>query len=255
MRQTGCMTCFLILTVQIVCDTLDPDSWPAKLGNYPERLQIMNEQMNGSTPGIFIAIEGIDGSGKSTQAKRLASRLVAHGIRCYETREPTDSPIGSLIRQMLTGRIVADNRVIASLFIADRIDHLLNKTDGILDTIHKGVSVITDRYYFSSYAYNGVDIDMDWVIRGNAISAGILRPTLTVFLDIPVNTALERINRERFYTELFETEERLLAVRSKYFEAFEKLKDVENVAVVDADADVDVVGERVWETVSGLFGI
>lgn len=93
------------------------------------------------------------------------------------------------------GRIPADNKVIASLFIADRVDHLLNSTDGICQKIDSGVSVITDRYYFSSYAYNGVDLDMDWVIHANSISADILRPTLTVFLDIPVNTALERIAR------------------------------------------------------------
>ena len=181
----------------------------------------MNEQSVAGAAGKFIAFEGIDGSGKSTQIRRLLERLSLLGIKYYETREPTDSPIGSLIHQMMTGRIIADNRVIASLFIADRADHLLNKTDGILDIINNGVSVITDRYYFSSYAYNGIDIDMDWVIRGNSICSDILRPTLTVFLDIPVNAAIERIKRERFYTELFETQERLLAVRAKYFEAFE----------------------------------
>ena len=214
----------------------------------------MNEQSIADAAGKFIAFEGIDGSGKSTQIRRLLERLSLLGIKYYETREPTDSPIGSLIHQMMTGRIIADNRVIASLFIADRADHLLNKTDGILDIINSGVSVITDRYYFSSYAYNGIDIDMDWVIRGNSICSDILRPTLTVFLDIPVNTAIERIKRERFHTELFETRERLIAVRAKYFEAFEKLKDVENVAIVDAQGSIDSVHENIWGIVSGLFG-
>ena len=214
----------------------------------------MNEHSVVNTIGRFIAFEGIDGSGKSTQIRRLLERLSLLGIKYYETREPTDSPIGSLIHQIMTGRIIADNRVIASLFIADRIDHLLNKTDGILYIINNGVSVITDRYYFSSYAYNGIDIDMDWVIRGNSICSDILRPTLTVFLDIHVNTAIERIESERFHTELFETHERLLAVRSKYFEAFEKLKDVENVAIIDAQGDIDTVHEQIWSNVSSLFG-
>lgn len=213
----------------------------------------MGERDNGNAPGVFIAFEGIDGAGKSTQVRRLASRLSSQGIRCYETREPTDSPIGSLIHQMMTGRVIADDKVIASLFIADRVDHLLNKTDGILDMISSGVSVITDRYYFSSYAYNGIGIDMDWVIQGNSISSGVLRPTLTVFLDIPVSSAIKRIERERFRTELYETQARLSAVRKKYFEAFERLKDVENVAVIDADADVSTVGNRIWNVVSGLF--
>ena len=214
----------------------------------------MNKQIGNNALGRFIAFEGIDGSGKSTQIRHLAKRLSSLGIKCYETREPTDSPIGSLIHQMMTGRIIADNRVIASLFIADRVDHLLNKTDGILSMVNSGVTVITDRYYFSSYAYNGIEIDMDWVIQGNAISAEILRPTLTVFLDISVETALERIKRERFHTELYETQERLVAVRAKYFEAFEKLKDIENIAIVDAEADFDIVQKRIWDVVSGFFG-
>ena len=103
--------------------------------------------------GKFIAFEGIDGSGKSTQILRLQKHLRGLGMRCYETREPTDSPIGSLIHQIVTGRIQADNQVIASLFVADRVDHLLNATDGICQKIENGVTVITDRYYFSSYAY------------------------------------------------------------------------------------------------------
>ena len=214
----------------------------------------MNEKSTPNlTTGKFIAFEGIDGSGKSTQVKKLMERLSLHGVKCYLTREPTDSPVGSLIHQIMTGRISADNRVIASLFMADRVDHLLNCTDGICQKIDDGITVITDRYYFSSYAYHGVDIDMDWVISGNSVSAEILKPTLTVFLDVPVKKALERIAQNRFHTELFEKEERLTAVREKYFEAFEKLKDVENVAVIDADADVDSVFERVWEVVSPLF--
>jgi dTMP kinase len=203
--------------------------------------------------GVFIALEGIDGSGKSTQAKRLASRLASLGIRCYQTREPTDSPIGSLIHQMMTGRIAADNRVIASLFIADRVDHLLNGVDGICRKIDAGVAVVTDRYYFSSYAYHGVDLDMDWVIEGNRVSAQLLRPTLTVFLDLPVEKALERIECGRFHTELFEKKERLLAVRAKYFEAFDKLREVENVAVIDADQSERVVSEAVWAAVRAYF--
>ena len=203
--------------------------------------------------GKFIAFEGIDGSGKSTQIKILTKKLAALDVSCYETREPTDSPIGSLIHQILTGRIVADNKALAGLFIADRVDHLLNSTDGICQKIDSGITVLTDRYYFSSYAYNGVDLSMDWVISSNSISAEILRPTLTVFLDLPVKKALERIDRERFHKELFEKEERLLKVREKYFEAFSKLRDVENVAVVDADADVDTVADRIWDAVCGLY--
>lgn len=200
--------------------------------------------------GKFIAFEGIDGSGKSTHIRKLAKYLNNQNIRCYETKEPTDSPIGSLIHQIMTGRILADNKVIASLFVADRVDHLLNKTDGICQQINNGITVITDRYYFSSYAYHGVDMDMDWVIKANSISADILRPTVTVFLDVPVEAAIERIRRERFHMELFEKEERLRKVRKLYFEAFEKLRNEENVVIVDAGGSEEEVFANILDAIS-----
>ena len=203
--------------------------------------------------GKFIAFEGIDGSGKTTQINMLKARLDKVGLRCYATKEPTDSPIGALIRQILTGRIKADNKVLANLFAADRVDHLLNETDGIYNKIKNGTTVITDRYYFSSYAFHGVDMDMDWVIKINAVSYEILRPTVNIFLDIPAESAMRRINKNRFHAELFETEERLRIVREKYFEAFAKLKDTERVIVIDADADEATVAERIWGKVAEYF--
>jgi len=203
--------------------------------------------------GKFICFEGIDGSGKSTQIKILAKRLSSMNILCYETKEPTDSPVGSLIRQILTGRIVMDNRALSGLFSADRVDHLTNSVNGVCSKINSGVSVLMDRYYFSSYAYHGVDMSMDRVIEENIISAEILRPTVTIFLDIPVDEALKRIEKNRFHKEIFEEKERLRQVRDNYFKAFDKLRDVENVVVIDADADIETIGERIWEIVSKLY--
>ena len=115
--------------------------------------------------GNFIAFEGIDGSGKSTQIGLLAERLKKEGVCCYTTMEPTNAPVGSLVRQVMTGRIRMDNKAIAALFAADRLDHLLNEVDGIASKIEEGTTVLTDRYYFSSYAYHSVDVPMEWVIR------------------------------------------------------------------------------------------
>lgn len=203
--------------------------------------------------GYFFAFEGIDGSGKSTQIKLLTEKLRARGLRCYETREPTDGPVGSMVHQIMTGRLQADGRVISSLFAADRLDHLTNPVDGLCQTVEQGVTVVTDRYYFSSYAYNGVDLDMDWVIGCNRLSAELLRPTLHIFLDIPVSTALARIAKNRLHTELYEKEERLTAVRENYFKIFERFRDTERVAVIDANADVDTVAQRVWEAVQAAM--
>lgn len=137
--------------------------------------------MNRQNPGRFLAFEGIDGSGKSTQAQRLLARLQARGVRCRGTQEPSDGPVGAMLRQILTGRMAADGRVIAGLFTADRLDHLVNPRDGILEQVRSGVTVVTDRYYFSSYAYQGVDVDMDWLIDSNRLSAELLRPDATIF--------------------------------------------------------------------------
>ena len=187
--------------------------------------------------GTFIAFEGIDGSGKSTQVTLLKQRLQREGINCYSTCEPTDSPIGSLIHQIMTGRVLSDNKVIAALFVADRLDHLLNPTNGIYAKIMDGTSVISDRYYFSSYAYHSVDMPMEWVIEANSQSAEILRPSVTIFVDVNPDNALKRIAKTRSQPELFETRERLVSVREKYLEAFEKLKDVENVLIVDGEKE------------------
>lgn len=203
--------------------------------------------------GKFIALEGIDGSGKSSQIGRLVQRIEGLGLRCRADREPTGGPVGSLIRQIFTGRVSADNRVIAALYAADRIDHLVNEVDGLCAAIDQGITVVSDRYYFSSYAYHSVDIDMDWVIGANALSADLLRPTVTIFLDVPVETAVERIRQNRFVEEIFDGEDRLRQTRALYFKAFERLKDVENVVVVDGSGAQEQVAERIWAAAAPCF--
>lgn len=209
-----------------------------------------NVQVN---KGKFIAFEGIDGSGKSTQIRLLNERMKREGIPCYTTMEPTDSPIGSLIHQIMTGRIKTDNKVIAGLFVADRLDHLLNDINGIVNKINEGTTVITDRYYFSSYAYHSVDMPMDWVIKANEQSSNILRPTVTVFIDISADTAIERIAKNRQHQELFEKKSRLVQVREKYFEAFEKLKDEERVVVVDGSRSEQDIAEDIWDKINSMI--
>ena len=203
--------------------------------------------------GKFIALEGIDGSVKSSQIGPLVKRLEGLGVPCRETREPTGGPVGSLIRQIFTGRVTADNRVIAALYAADRVDHLVNEVDGLCAAIDSGITVVSDRYYFSSYAYHSVDVDMDWVIQANALSAQLLRPTLTVFLDVPVETALERIHKNRFVEEIFDGADRLRKTRELYFRAFRRLSGVENVAVVDGAGTEAEVAARIWAAVEPCF--
>lgn len=204
--------------------------------------------------GKFIAFEGIDGSGKSTQIQFLSNKLKKEGIYYYTTMEPTDSPIGSLIHQIMMGRIKADNKVIAALFVADRLDHLLNDVNGIVSKISEGTTVITDRYYFSSYAYHSIDMPMDWVIQANDQSRIILQPTVTLFIDVDPDVAVERIAKNRAHQELFERKSRLVKVKDKYFESFKKMEDIENIIIVDGNRSPEVIADDIWEKLSNYFG-
>lgn len=205
--------------------------------------------------GNFIAFEGIDGSGKSTQVGILTERLKQEGIYCYATMEPTNSPIGSLIHQILTGRVKTDNRVIAGLFVADRLDHLLNEVDGIMSKINEGTTVITDRYYFSSYAYHSVDMPMEWVIKANEQSSMILKPTITIFIDVDPDVAMERIAQNRFHQELFEKKSRLIKVRENYKKAFQLLEKEEKVVIIDGNQSQEKLADLVWDEVKRYFNL
>lgn len=203
--------------------------------------------------GHFFALEGIDGSGKSTQLKLLARRLEEEGVPCLTTCEPTDGPIGKLLRQVLTGQVKCDSRVVAPLFAADRLDHLLREEAGLCRTVERGVTVLTDRYYFSSYAYQSVDLPLEWVIEVNRPCAGLLRPTATLFLDVSPELALERITQNRDGAELFETRDRLTRTREQYFKAFALEQDRERVIVIPGDRDVETVAGDIWRAVRTLL--
>ncbi|WP_205507967.1 dTMP kinase [Longitalea arenae] len=202
---------------------------------------------------LFIALEGIDGSGKSTQTKLLMEQLAGQGHKVYSTFEPTDNTIGKLIRDILKGNAKADHRVIAGLFVADRLDHLLNETYGIVKKLEEGYTVICDRYCFSSYAYQGAHMNMDWVIQANAMSAGILRPDVNIFIDVSPEISMQRLHSNRDNIELFETLENLQLVRAKYMEAFEKLSAVENIFIVDGNRRPDLIAGDIWNKVASML--
>src|SRR5690606_13792432 len=119
---------------------------------------------------LFIAFEGIDGSGKSTQVKHLSDKLEKADHKVYSTCEPTNRAIGATIIKDFDHMVEADDMVVTGLFDADRLDHQLNKENGILEQLSEGYTIITDRYYFSSYAYQGSHMSLDWVIEANSLS-------------------------------------------------------------------------------------
>lgn len=203
--------------------------------------------------GRFIVFEGIDGSGKSTQIQLLQKRLEEMGIPVYLTREPTDGPYGSMLHNIMTGRLEACQETIAAMYVADRMDHIKNSYNGMLKKLEEGFTVISDRYYFSSYAYQGAHLPLDYVIMANSVCAEALRPDLHLFLDLEPEVSFARISKNRTDFEIYEKLDNLKNTRDKYYEAFEKLKDSEQVAVINADQSVESLSEAIWAQVAPIF--
>lgn len=202
---------------------------------------------------IFIAFEGIDGSGKSTQMKLLKEKLESTGNSVFSTFEPTKGPIGKMIRDIFNHKMEADHRTIAALFAADRLEHILDKKEGMLAKLDEGYIVLTDRYYLSSYAYHGTHMPMDWVMQTNALSAQLLKPDVHIFIDITAETGMQRLQASRGNLELYETLDNQKKTREKYFEAFEKVKDEEKVVIVDGERDPSAIAKEIWRAVDNIF--
>lgn len=203
--------------------------------------------------GSFIVFEGIDGCGKTTQLDRLAARITRTGHRVTTAREPSDGPIGTLLRQFLTGRLQGEEDTIAALFAADRLDHLHNPVNGVSQLLDSGVSVLCDRYLFSSYAYQGTALDPDWIVQLNSQATRILRPACHIFLDVTADVSMERMAKGRVSLELFETRERLNAVRDRYLTLFDEWKDRENILIIDGNQTPETISEQIWSHVSEYF--
>jgi dTMP kinase len=202
----------------------------------------------------FIVIEGTDGSGVSTQAERLERKLREEGREVYLTKEPTDGPAGAMIRLALAKRLVHPRDVgglqsfepytLALLFAADRMDHL---HIDIVPKLNIGVTVISDRYYLSSYAFQGLDVDVEWLQK---INSHCLRPDLTIFLNVDSVICYKRIQRRRWHIELFEEQAKLEEVRQNYLKVIQHLMwQGENIIIIDGNQAVNVIHQQIFREV------
>lgn len=203
--------------------------------------------------GRFITFEGIDGCGKSTQIHLLKQQIEGTAAYCYETFEPSTGPVGSMLRQCLSGRMNTDERTMAALFAADRLDHLLNKTDGILQKVEQGIHVICDRYVLSNYAYQGVRAPLEWVMELNSEARKVLQPDCHIFIDVDPEISMERMAKGRFHQDLYETKDRLTEVRNCYLSLIDKLQDNENIIIVDGNQSIEAIAEEIWQKTATLF--
>jgi dTMP kinase len=158
--------------------------------------------------GIFICVEGLDGCGKTTQAKLLVRRMKKDYDAVY-TAEPTNGKVGRIIRKQYLHVDKRGSAVVeALLFAADRVEHL--KTE-VLPALDEGKLVVSDRYAYSSLAYQGAaGLDLEWIEK---INEHAVRPDLALFIDVEPETVIQRIKRKRSVMENLETQ---LKVREIY---------------------------------------
>lgn len=194
-----------------------------------------------SRRGLFIVLEGIDGTGKSTQARRLGEWFESQGREVVLSREPTDGPWGKKLRESAsTGRLSAEDEL--QYFLNDRRQHVEEK---IAPALAAGKVVILDRYYFSTMAYQGSrGFDPVEIRRRNEEFAPV--PDLLLILDLDVTTAHQRIGHRGDSTNEFEKKESLERCR----EIFLTLKGEAFVTVVDSNGSLDDVSMKIRQVVS-----
>jgi dTMP kinase len=199
-----------------------------------------------ATSGVFVVLEGGDGSGKSTQAQLLVSRLRDLGREVVATREPGATEAGAVIRSLVLGGGDLDPRAEALLIAADRAEHVAEVIRPALD---RGAVVVSDRYIPSSLAYQGVarGLGVDEIARLSAWATGELTPDLVVILDVAADEAAarragpeDRMEREPD------------SFRSAVNQAYRDLAVRFGWTTVDGSAPVEVVAEQVWAAVRPL---
>ena len=191
--------------------------------------------MKSIEPSKFIVIEGIDGAGTTTQAKLLSEWIASQGRKCLLTSEPSQGPAGVLLRQILSGSVrTPGNDVIALLFAADRIDHLDSE---VLPALQAGSDVVSDRYYHSSFTYQSLQGDLEWIRKLNSRARA---PDVTYILDLPANLAAQRRRRERTSEELYEQDSMQQKLERAYRRLPSWMQD-EIIVLVDGREEIQAV--------------
>ena len=201
----------------------------------------------------FIVLEGLDGAGTTTQAARLQDYITKLNQDSFLTREPTDGPIGKLVRDILTGKLMRHRlaeREMALLFAADRLEHSRLVESKLLTGSH----VVCDRYIFSSLAYQTLDpaIAPKWVME---INAGFARPHLTLFLDVPVDECLRRISSRNESPTVYEKKDFLETIDRNYKRLAASYYDehVGPIVVVDGTTSPEDVHTAIMRSLESHF--
>ncbi len=203
---------------------------------------------------LFIVIEGIDCSGKTTQAELLKEYFITQKQQAVISPEPSNGVIGNMIRQALKQRIIFSraralfDEQMAYLFAADRHDHLYNDIDGVFKLMEDNYHVISTRYYFSSLAYNCDTVEKFNFIK--KLNDRFPNPDLTIYLDLPIEASLVRL-QERSLQEVYETKSKLTLVREQYQKIFAEYDG--KAIVLDATQDREYIHRSIVEEVEAII--
>ncbi|MCP4679478.1 MAG: dTMP kinase [Deltaproteobacteria bacterium] len=202
--------------------------------------------------GNFIVIEGIDGAGTSTQAVEMKKRFSGLGLPAHVTAEPSSGPIGSIIRQILTGRIVVPQHhgvsppswtTMSLLFAADRQDHVESE---VVPNLRDGVNIICDRYIYSSIVYQSASSEdsesREWIRMINRYAR---KPDLVVYLKVSPDIAVRRRRERDRHIEIYDSPEFQQRLAVAYDKIEEQFPDV-NIVRVNGDHSVEEVAEKCW---------
>ena len=196
------------------------------------------QELRTKRKGVFICVEGIDGSGKTTQAHILVEALKKEGFEAVYTTEPSNGVFGKMLRKhILEGSRRVPVVVEAVLFAVDRFDHIESEVKPLL---RRGKIVVSDRYVYSSIAYQGaLSLSKKWL---KEINNRAIKPDLSIFIDVPPEIVIGRINRQKSVMETLQTQKRVR-------EAYLKLVDEEDLLVVDGASSKKEVAERIQKVV------
>lgn len=197
-----------------------------------------------TTRGKFIVIEGIDGSGTTTQANRLVEYLRTNGKNSILTAEPTSGEIGRLIRKFLLHEIHFDEKTMALLFAADRTDHI-EKT--INPSLEKGEIIVTDRYFLSSLAYQSTGAETTFIENVNFYH---VLPDITFLIDIDPEISLKRKTGSNEFYEKLELQNK---IRKNYLWAYEKYKDSHRIVLMDGELSIEEIHREIIRVSQSLM--
>lgn len=204
--------------------------------------------------GLFIVLEGIEASGKTTQTGRLGKKIAEDLKKVLLTKNPTDSIVGQFIRKsLLAGKIIMPPVALQYLFGADREI----QQEEIVDHLKKGEIVISDRYFWSSVAYGiadkkGVDYENSAELSLTSFSLlsmyhQFILPDITIFLDIPVRESIKRISVSKKHTEIYDNEETNIKVEKGYKWLIKKFPD--EFVILDGTKDEDELEEEILKII------